>query len=651
MAKNESTAVNELIELASIKPVLGDDDDGLFSSPASAQKASPRPQRSSAGIQAPAPDPLPRTRAPSGTQTNIHAAPPAIDGAAPTAPVAGASRPTRLTTIPPPNGQAAASEPGKQSLPPLPTVSRTQSRPSVPPPTPSRPGIPLPNGQPPQSGGELFARRGASSTLPPPNGTTPRATPIPGNGAAPIDTASADGWSAPVVDRQPTPIAAPMPMPMPSNAGIPLPQLPQQSSAALRVPPSAVPRAPVIPASATGPIGTSYDAELHGDDWFEASRAVDKLDENMFGTQQVQRQLRGGSPLQRFALPIGGIAIVGVFVGGYFALRGGNQAPAAAAPAPAVTQPVAAIAPAAAPQVAPLAAAAAPSVAPIDSSGPSAPKAANPAVAAAAVAVAPVAAVQAVDPNTAAPAVAVTPPNEAAPTVAVVPANQAAAAIVPAPVAVAVAPVAAPVPGALEDIRIDSQPAGATVMIVDRGKTSFLGTTPVSASVDPGRSYDVVLTLAGHPTQVEHLDPRATTHLAIVLGQPGNQVPATPSVAVAASPVQETPAPAPQHHHVAATTHADAPAPVHHAEHHVAHAEQAESSGGGAGTLMISSKPPCQILVDGRATGLNTPQRAMSLPAGAHRITLLNPAESIKKTFAVQITASKSTKLIENLMN
>ena len=65
---------------------------------------------------------------------------------------------------------------------------------------------------------------------------------------------------------------------------------------------------------------------------------------------------------------------------------------------------------------------------------------------------------------------------------------------------------------------------------------------------------------------------------------------------------------------------------------------------------MISSKPPCEILVDGKSTGLTTPQRAIKLPAGGHRITLVNATERINKTIAVQITAGTPTKVIQDLM-
>jgi hypothetical protein len=70
----------------------------------------------------------------------------------------------------------------------------------------------------------------------------------------------------------------------------------------------------------------------------------------------------------------------------------------------------------------------------------------------------------------------------------------------------------------------------------------------------------------------------------------------------------------------------------------------------GDGVLMISSKPPCEIHIDGKATGLSTPQRAMKLPAGKHTITLVNAAERIKKTIAVSISPDAPTKVIQDLM-
>ena len=65
---------------------------------------------------------------------------------------------------------------------------------------------------------------------------------------------------------------------------------------------------------------------------------------------------------------------------------------------------------------------------------------------------------------------------------------------------------------------------------------------------------------------------------------------------------------------------------------------------------MISSKPPCEIVVDGKSTHLQTPQRALPLPAGAHTITLVNAQMHIKKTLAVDIVAKKPTKVIQDFL-
>jgi hypothetical protein len=65
---------------------------------------------------------------------------------------------------------------------------------------------------------------------------------------------------------------------------------------------------------------------------------------------------------------------------------------------------------------------------------------------------------------------------------------------------------------------------------------------------------------------------------------------------------------------------------------------------------MISSKPPCEIVIDGKPTGLTTPQRSIALAAGAHKITLINRENDLRKTITVQITASATEKVIEDLM-
>jgi len=65
---------------------------------------------------------------------------------------------------------------------------------------------------------------------------------------------------------------------------------------------------------------------------------------------------------------------------------------------------------------------------------------------------------------------------------------------------------------------------------------------------------------------------------------------------------------------------------------------------------MISSKPPCEIYVDGAPTGLTTPQRSIKLPTGRHKVTLVNKSANIKKTIPITIS-DRPTKVIKDFMN
>ena len=68
----------------------------------------------------------------------------------------------------------------------------------------------------------------------------------------------------------------------------------------------------------------------------------------------------------------------------------------------------------------------------------------------------------------------------------------------------------------------------------------------------------------------------------------------------------------------------------------------------GTGILMVSAKPPCEIIVDGKSTHLTTPQRSIALSPGTHAVTLVNASIGIKKTIAVKVEAKKPTKLIQD---
>jgi hypothetical protein len=414
---------------------------------------------------------------------------------------------------------------------------------------------------------------------------------------------------APVGGVAPTRPSRTLPPPRPTGQrtaeGTPTPELFSRSGATLpppvrNRPPTtppvieqaaapAIPAPPIVAAPAPKVARSQPIASVdltNNSGWFESTRdsiKVDVSDDDFSGTLAVNK-VSMGSWFKRYALP-GSLLVAGLATIGYLAMSGRPTSPT---PTPTPTATATAT---------PTAVASVIPAAPAEQAAP-APVAAAVAAPVAAAVVAPLAA------------------PVAAPVAA------------PAAEPALVAPVAPVTTARLVNVRFDSQPSGATVMLVDGGKTSFLGTAPVDVAVDASRAYDVVFTLDGHPTQVQHLDATATNHITAMLAGK-----AAPQVAVTAPPPAPTPAPVPHHH--SAPAHESAPT---------------HESASGKGVLMVSSKPPCEIVIDGRATGLTTPQRAISLSAGTHKVTLVNKAQNLTKTSSVTISASQSTKLIQNLL-
>jgi hypothetical protein len=83
-------------------------------------------------------------------------------------------------------------------------------------------------------------------------------------------------------------------------------------------------------------------------------------------------------------------------------------------------------------------------------------------------------------------------------------------------------------------------------------------------------------------------------------------------------------------------------APVVHETHRQAAVVAAK------GMLRISSKPPCAITIDGRPSGKTTPQAALALSVGSHQITLTNEEQGINLTTEVEISADKSTAVVQD---
>lgn len=240
------------------------------------------------------------------------------------------------------------------------------------------------------------------------------------------------------------------------------------------------------------------------------------------------------------------------------------------------------------------------------------------------------------------------------------------------------APVAAPLKQTPQtEVPIRSQPAGAMVTLISAGEATVIGKTPITATLDPRKQYDVVLAYRELPTKLAHVDPDRTVAIDVdLMAAPPPAVEAVKEAAApaAAETAAATEAPAADEAPAAEEAPAPTPAPVKRRSAKpktVAIAEApapkpaakptptpeapkpapktvAAAPAAGSGILMVSAKPPCNIAIDGKATRLVTPQRAIALPAGPHKITLTNTQQRISKTLTVTITAGKPTKLIQD---
>ncbi|MEO8844015.1 MAG: hypothetical protein ABI591_11240 [Kofleriaceae bacterium] len=236
-----------------------------------------------------------------------------------------------------------------------------------------------------------------------------------------------------------------------------------------------------------------------------------------------------------------------------------------------------------------------------------------------------------------------------------------AAAFTPPTIVVAPTPVVQPAPAPahaakLVEVRLESTPPGATATLLDTstGNSTPLGTTPVEASVDPSKNYDVRFELEGRPSQTEHLDP-AQSRIEVALVDP------TP-VVVASAPVVATKGKHHRHHATSAkkaatkrvatapTTHSRAAAPPAAAHDQVT----ALASMGGTkdskkasdvpGKLAVTTSVPCAILLDGANTGMTSPA-TFSVAAGHHSIRLIAATQHINKQVGVDVTAKKTTRV------
>ncbi len=194
-----------------------------------------------------------------------------------------------------------------------------------------------------------------------------------------------------------------------------------------------------------------------------------------------------------------------------------------------------------------------------------------------------------------------------------------------------------------------SNPPGATVSLIVDGKRETLGPSPATTKLDPRKSYQVLFEKPGFVSINRPVVFTGTTEEKInVTLEKAGRAAAVAQTPVTRPEVKETKAPK-------ATTVAKAEPKETKAEPKETKVEPKETKSDatpavakGSGTLLLGSKPPCDIYIDGKDTGMQTPQRDIKLSAGKHRITLVNNEFGIKETFTVDIKADAVEKQIKD---
>ncbi len=209
----------------------------------------------------------------------------------------------------------------------------------------------------------------------------------------------------------------------------------------------------------------------------------------------------------------------------------------------------------------------------------------------------------------------------------------------------------------------ESTPPGADVVLVSDGQRTPLGKSPTETKLDPGKRYEVIFERNGYVGQTKPIEfsGRPEESIVAILAR-------APSVAHDRAPdrtsshsggtrvVDHTPDRTAPRDKVRETKH-DTVASNDHGGSNPFAEDPGESrppkkdTPSGTGSLNIGSKPPCKIYIDGKNTGKTTPQRGMSMPAGRHKITLVNNTYNIKETFGVTVKANDSSTVMKNMMD
>ena len=188
--------------------------------------------------------------------------------------------------------------------------------------------------------------------------------------------------------------------------------------------------------------------------------------------------------------------------------------------------------------------------------------------------------------------------------------------------------------GAELEVHFDSEPRARVTLLHD-GERESIGRTPVTRTLTLEGRWEAEFTRDGYEKVTRSLRPEAGQERLVVdveLEQEEREVvasadPAPRSGMSSTRQVRRNPTPP-----------AQMTAPVV--------APMMSAAAGGQGTLRINTRPWSMVYVDGRLMG-HTPQMNISLSAGNHRVTLVNPEFSIRQTITVTILAGQTvTKIV-----
>lgn len=191
--------------------------------------------------------------------------------------------------------------------------------------------------------------------------------------------------------------------------------------------------------------------------------------------------------------------------------------------------------------------------------------------------------------------------------------------------------------------RFNSTPPGALVVLVSDGQRTEVGETPIDHALDPRKRYEIIFEKRGYVTQTKPIviTGRPVEPVEAVLEKAGRTTTAVASRDTGRSDTRDSGDPGGPGGAVLGRDTArpdDGPKKVTPPPQPAA-----------KGNLLLGSKPPCKIYIDGRNTGLTTPQRNIELSAGSHKITLINNEHNIKETFKVTIKSGDETRVIKDL--